>query len=835
MIKCYSKKMNKTFFPFLTFCALLPLLITLTIVPYGYGQQESAKEAEALFVAKKAIDDGFYDVALSLLERFLKNYPLTENSAEVNLLIGECYFHQNKYLDALSKFNELLAQPSAKKIEDAIRYWIAEVHFRGNDFSKAATFYRSIIDKFPKSSYLASAYYSLGWCLFQEQQWKESLEFFSLVEKQFPKESGNQDVYFKIIECLYNLKDYAALQEKLTLYLKRYSKDNAKIAYLYFYSAEADYYLNNFKEAVDTYSKVLAKTDDEKMVGLSKLGMGWSFLRLKQYKQAEEIFQEIKKESLDKKSSDVLLLGKGILCFETKKFKEAQTNYEELIRTTQDPVVLIQAYLGKADALYNLEAYKEAYAWYKEALVKAEAESLPGDLLDKLHYGLAWTSFKLGEFKDAIREFQKIAKQSEDKIVKISALCQIGDAYQDSGDYAKALETYDDILKGYPDSLYSDYVQYQLGLTMLKAANYEGAIVSFLTLKKNFPQSKLLDDAMYALGLAYFQKQDYQSSKEVCVLFENEFKTSNLAPQALYLLGSSLYNMGKFSEAIEVFRLCVRLYSQDTELCMKAEYEIADCYYQLGDEKEAMARFKQLRTKYPNASLSAEIIWWLGEYYYRQNDYVLASRYFSSLISDFPKSGLVVDAYYILGSIADQESKYKEALEYFGKVLEQERTDLAGQAAIAVADIYAKQGKPEQALSTYQDILNKYPNLTNVLYQKIADLFIKKKQYIEAIQFYRKSLDVAPNKERPSLQFKIAETKQTQGNTREAIEEYLKVTYLYPESTDIAVKALLRIAQIYENNDNPKDAMIIYKKITAMNVAEAKYAQERIDWLKEKQ
>ena len=38
--------------------------------------------------------------------------------------------------------------------------------------------------------------------------------------------------------------------------------------------------------------------------------------------------------------------------------------------------------------------------------------------------------------KEAIEEFQKIAKQSSDNTVKVSALCQIGDTYQDSGNFA---------------------------------------------------------------------------------------------------------------------------------------------------------------------------------------------------------------------------------------------------------------------------------------------------------------------------------------------------------------------------------------------------------------
>ncbi len=782
-------------------------------------------------MAKKAFEDGFYDVAQGLFERFLKNYPNSSNTEQVKLLIGQCYFRQNKFLDALAKFDSLLGEDASKNIKDAILYWMAEVHFKGNNFSKASEYYKAIIDGFPKSYYTVYAYYSLGWCLFQDGKFDEAVKYFKIVVEKFPKDPQAQDSSFKIIECLYNLKDYTGLKNILKSYLKLYPKDTAHAPFLYFYMAEADYYLANFDEAVNEYSKVLASTNDEKIQSLSKLGIGWAYLKLKRYKEAGGTFLGIKTDNLDKKNQDILLLGKATIGSETDSFTEAVKLYGELANTTTDPDILIQAYLGRADALYNIAEYKEAINVYEEALDKI-SESVSRENIDKLHYGLAWAFLKEGEFRKAIDEFQKIAKQTEDKIVKVAALCQIGDAYQDSRDYNKAIETYDGILKDYPDSLYGDYIQYQLGSTLLKTSNYDGAIMAFQSLKNNFPNSKLLGDASYALGLVYFQRQDYESSKEIFEKFQDEFKDSNLKSESTYLLGTSLYNLGKFSEAIEVFKNIIREYSQNTELSQKAEYEIADCYYQMGNEKEAMERFKILRSKYPDSKLTPEVMWWLGEYYYRHNDLSLARRYFSSLIQDFPDNNLVPDAYYAIGSTYSEENKYEDAINNFKKVIELGKLDLSGTANIAVADIYIKQDKIDLALGIYKGVVSASPNLASLIYPKVADLYRTINNYGEAISFYRKSLHIVPAREMADIQFKIAESLQAQGSYSDAIEEYLKVTYLYSENNDLAVKALLRVAVIYEDKENFKEAVKIYKRINSMNVQEAKYAKERMEWIR---
>lgn len=798
---------------------------------YAQASAQNDKEEEALYVGKKAFEDGFYEVSLGLFERFIKNFPLSPRTPEVNLLIGQCYLHQGRFPEALAQFEMLLNDPRSKGIRDAALYWMAEVHFKVNNFSKARGFYKKIIDDFPDSRYAAISYYSLGWCLFQEHLYDEAMAYYTVVEERFPKETFAKESSFKIIECLYNLKDYASLKEKLKNYIKLYSHDTAKLPHLYFYLAEADYYLNNFQESVDSYAKAAAGTPDKRITALSKLGQGWAFLKMKKYKDADQAFSDVKENELEKPSREAFLLGKAVLFTETDNNPAAEGVYDQLIKSALDPVILIQAYLGKADLLYNASKYQEAVTIYKEAQSKL-GDGIPAEIVDKLYYGLAWSYLKEGQFKEAIDGFQKIAKSSEDKIVKVSALCQVGDAYQDSGDYQKAAEAYDIILKDYPDSLYSDYVQYQLGLSLLKSLNYNGAALAFQSLKRNFPGSKLLDDASYALGLSYFQREDYVSSNEVFERFQNEFKDSILRAQAMYLWGSSLYNLGKFNEAIEVFKNIIKSYGQDTELVQKAEYEIADCFYRRGDEAEAMSRFKALRAKYPDSKLTSEVIWWLGEYYYRHNELALARRYFSSLVQDFPKSNLVPNANYALGSTYEEESEYDSALEYFKKVVASGKSDLAGTALVAMADIYSAQDKIDLALKTYKDVINDYPNLLALVFPKLASVYRKAGDLDEAARYYEKSLDIVPVNEMSRMQFKLAEIKEAQGKTGQAIDDYMKVTYLYSHDNSLVVKALLRVAAIYENKENIKEAVKVYERVASMDAEEAKYAKEKLDWIR---
>ena len=80
-----------------------------------------------------------------------------------------------------------------------------------------------------------------------------------------------------------------------------YNAEPLRLAYLYFYLAESDYYLGDFESASQNYAKAYSVTQEDKIKASARLGLGWSYLKLKKYKEAEEVFSEINSVSLDKK------------------------------------------------------------------------------------------------------------------------------------------------------------------------------------------------------------------------------------------------------------------------------------------------------------------------------------------------------------------------------------------------------------------------------------------------------------------------------------------------------------------------------------------------------
>ncbi|MFA5725801.1 MAG: tetratricopeptide repeat protein [Candidatus Omnitrophota bacterium] len=741
---------------------LLVILLVLAPLAQLPAQEITAglKEEETLFMGKKAFEDGFYEVSLGLLERFLNDYPDSLKVPEAQLLAGECYFQQNKFMEALTKFEALLKDPKAKGIKDAVYYWTAEVHFKGDNFAQAVAYYKKIIQEFPNSSYVPIAYYSIGWCLFQEHKFQDALGYFQALAEKFPGEPQGKDAAFKMMECLYNLKDYPALKSKIAPLFGLFSEDSLRMSYLYFYLGEANYYLDNFSESIEAYSKSLASNPDEKMQELIKLDLAWAYLKLKRYKEAEDIFWSIKQKSLEERSRDILFLGKAILCMDTNRVNEAKKIYEQLLSGERDPLILAQAYIGRADAFYNLADYKEASRAYQEALSEVDLQGLSSQIVDKLYYNLSWSLLKQGNPKAAVKEFQKVADTSNDLQLKVSALCQIGDIYQESGDYKKAQKSYQAVLEAYPDNSYSDYVRYQLGSAGFKDSDYKEAILS---LEK----------------------------------FQDGFKESGLRSKALYLLGNCFYNLGDYAAARRSFKEVIRSSTQDIELIQKAEYGIADCFYQSGEEGEALKKFKVLRSKYPDSIFTPEIIWWLGRYYYQHSEPALAARYFLSLVQDFPKSDLLADAYYVLGLIFIDSGQPQKALRDLKKALDLNKPDIKSKAAVAMAGVFFKTGNYDRSLDYYRKGLEGTTGQELAgIRLKIAEALEAKGKLEEAIKEYLEVVRLSGQESNLFLVnalLRLGQIYEDRGDTPEALDTYNKISKMNVPESRYAEERLNRI------------------------------------------
>ncbi len=812
---------------------VMVMFIFISSVFHVYAEFDKQQE-DAFYVAAKAYEDGFYDVSMTLFERFLKTYFNSDKKLEALVYMGQCYYAQGKYIKSLQQFESLLENDRVGPIKDKVLFWLGEVYFKGRDYRRASEFYKHVISDYKSSYYLMPSYKALALAQLSEGKPQEALDTY----RQILHLSANslvtaQEASFGICESFYQMKDYIALKKELKDFIVKYPQSKI-LGRAFFYLGEADFYLGRYEEAIQAYQSVEEFSSDSEQISLASLGIGWSCLKLKRYKEAQELFDAF---DVDAQSPGVIL-GKAVLKTGLGEYEEALGFFDAVIAIDKDQEFVPLAFFGKAEVFHNLSRFDEAIVAYRTALDKLKAISFGAyaqveDLGDKIHYGLAWSYLKIGDFQSAQNEFQRVVSSSTDKIVKISALCQLGDVFQDAGEYGKAVETYQNFMKDYPDTVYSDYIQYQLGMTWLKMKNLDAAILAFRRLLKDYPTSKLTDDVDYFIGVCYFQEGNYAAVIQQLQLFVDDFKDSSYRSQALFLLGESLMNTSRHKEAVNIFELISKDYANSEALKQKAEYEIANAYARMGNDIQANKRLMDFITRYPDSQLAPDIIFWLGQNYYEKKNYSQARKYFERLIRVYPEHELAPDSFLQIGTSYLEENRIEAALRSFQQAGQSGRDQVRAQAGLFMGDIYFTRPDLEKALEQYRLVVSLGEVLKKTALLKIAQVYRVQGKLDDAVIVLQQALSCDGGASNAEIQFNIAELLEEKGLSQEALEAYLKVTYLYFDDEAWVVKAFLRVARIYENQEKWGEVENIFKKVLQYNVPEVKYAQEKLRWLSE--
>ena len=228
------------------------------------------------------------------------------------------------------------------------------------------------------------------------------------------------------------------------------------------------------------------------------------------------------------------------------------------------------------------------------------------------------------------------------------------------------------------------------------------------------------------------------------------------------------------------------------------------------------------------------MVFWFAQYYYLKNQYGRAQTCLNRIKKDFPKSALVDEAVYWSGLVFYKQGDLDGAIVCFKEVINQyPNSDSVENSATALSDTLIEKGEYDQAIEalTHMQQASKNDDFKKMINKKIGDVYQEMGRFPEALKYLRSSLGNADNDFNAQIQFQIAECYASQGNSSEAVNEYLKVGYLFPQSKYYSTRAQLRCAQLFEAQNRWNDAKKIYEKLAGEDIEEAKHAKEKLNWI----
>jgi TolA-binding protein len=316
-------------------------------------------------------------------------------------------------------------------------------------------------------------------------------------------------------------------------------------------------------------------------------------------------------------------------------------------------------------------------------------------------------------------------------------------------------------------------------------------------------------------------------------VFVRDFKDSTYRPDALFLLGEALFNTGETRGATEAFGNLIKEYPRQEALRQKAEYEIANILSEQGNIAEAQKRFSDFIVRYPDSTLTPNILFWLGQNAAEQKDKDAASKFFERLVRQYPSHEYVPEAYVEIGKLNSERGQTDLALRNFEKAREDGNAATQGRALLMAGDVARAAGETDKALNYYSEAVKRESPWSKAALMKMAQLKREKKMFDAAIADLEKASSMEGAEDNAAIQWEIAEIFEDESKTSEALDAYLRYYYLYPKREN-AVKALLRVANIYEDREDLQNLKKVLEKIVALQTPESKYATEKLTDLAKK-
>ncbi len=224
-----------------------------------------------------------------------------------------------------------------------------------------------------------------------------------------------------------------------------------------------------------------------------------------------------------------------------------------------------------------------------------------------------------------------------------------------------------------------DTALYDAAYKFLEQKEYQQALNTFQELLADYPDSPWADDAQYHIGYIYELNGLYITARDEYSILLFHYPDSPWAAFARLGIGNCYYRTGDCVNAISEFRKVI----DDYPLCditPLAQYRIALCNRELGYYNEAIAGFQRVIDLYPDSTYTPASQYFIGEIYCKDlTSYDEALLAFQNAVNNYPSAKWPDDnnrliapcAYFYIGYCYEMKAMWQEALDTYQIIVDQ--------------------------------------------------------------------------------------------------------------------------------------------------------------------
>ena len=613
-------------------------------------------------------------------------------------LIGDAHYQLKEYQSAIQYFSEYDSTLSALKIRTSNRnfnYAFGNAYYQTGNLDNAITRFNLAITK--QDSLSQIIYYQIADIF--KQKYTKTKDETNLINARtaFEKAASmdfdpdlQEDALYNAAVLAFNVDDspYYESVQIFEKFLKMFPNSNRKNE-IYQFLVEVYRRTNNYELALSTIESIDKKDFKLKAIYQSvAYNYGVTLFQKNDLKSAIEKFKLVDKYPEDPrlKSQSKFWIAESVLRqFELKAQK-----------TVKDSLLLEDA----------LDAYK--------AYLKDPSGS-PSNMRHEAYYQMGYIHLKQQDLMEAIEKFRIfVTSGTSDQAKLLDANLRIADAYF-------MMRKDEDAIKYYQSALNLKSGSEDLALFYLSKSHgfleqNDKKIELLLQLINGYKKSKFLCEGMYDLALAYKDdKADYTNALTYFTKILKEYPSASFYLDCQIEVADIYFLKNDFDKAENEYQRLLDANLNNNTICLKAATGLKNVYTARGETDKIAG----LITKYPCAQISTEEIENLyyepAEKSYTDSLFVEAIPKFENYLTKFPEGRYVSEALYFLGDCYGRNANNTKKIELFKQLLMLPVSSYSESAAAYVSQQAYNSGEYEEALTYYLE-LEKVSTKANTTY-----------------------------------------------------------------------------------------------------------------------
>lgn len=382
-------------------------------------------------------------------------------------------------------------------------------------------------------------------------------------------------------------------------------------------------------EAVKTYEAMLPSMttpEDQQWIWGRLAG---AYFKLGQYDKSLDFAQRLLSMGGASEENTVnALFGQGNSYFKLGDYNNAITSYRKVVEQYPKAPLAKNAMFQLGVAYNTLSTQRLEMLPLVVTTFREFHDKYPDDEnAVHAHYFAGWALYRIGNWKEVIKEFTELADQYPKSDYASEVLYRAGEAIfnqrvtveERDNNFNTAVNYFDRVVNNYPNSEYVDDALYSKAWCMINLKRESDAMAIFSTIVARFPTDRYGARSQFTVGDYYYGIKDYDNATSSYQKFLDLYPEDKLTTQQdkqlrrkasalleqlseinaynLYVQGQQLFDEKKYDEAVKIFEDVIQKFPESDQ-AVNAAVEIGAAYQNRENFKEAGKVYQQIVEKY---------------------------------------------------------------------------------------------------------------------------------------------------------------------------------------------------------------------------------------------